>query len=39
MQLHNVAVVGSGYMGGGIAQMLALAGCQVRLGDLDPTAT
>ncbi|HEY0247143.1 MAG TPA: 3-hydroxyacyl-CoA dehydrogenase family protein [Gryllotalpicola sp.] len=35
MGLSRVAVVGSGYMGGGIAQTLALAGCTVRLGDLD----
>ncbi len=30
-----VAVVGSGYMGGGIAQVLALAGSRVTLGDVD----
>jgi 3-hydroxybutyryl-CoA dehydrogenase len=29
-----VAVVGSGYMGGGIAQVLALAGFEVRIADL-----
>lgn len=34
-ELHKVAVVGCGYMGGGIAQMLALAGCRVTLGDVD----
>ncbi|TXN29976.1 3-hydroxyacyl-CoA dehydrogenase family protein [Lacisediminihabitans profunda] len=33
--VQTVAVIGSGYMGGGIAQVLALAGCQVVLGDLD----
>lgn len=37
MELNTVAVVGSGYMGGGIAQALALAGCRVRLGDVDAT--
>lgn len=31
--IANVAVVGSGYMGGGIAQVLALAGRQVLLAD------
>ncbi len=34
-ELHRVAVIGSGYMGGGIAQVLALAGCEVALGDMD----
>ncbi|MCU1420745.1 MAG: 3-hydroxyacyl-CoA dehydrogenase [Microbacteriaceae bacterium] len=34
-ELKRVAVVGSGYMGGGIAQVLALAGCTVTLGDTD----
>ncbi|MCK6068384.1 MULTISPECIES: 3-hydroxyacyl-CoA dehydrogenase family protein [Microbacterium] len=29
------AVVGSGYMGGGIAQMLALSGADVRIADVD----
>ena len=33
--LQRVAVVGSGYMGGGIAQVLALAGADVVLGDAD----
>ncbi len=32
---QRVAVVGSGYMGGGIAQVLALAGAEVVLGDAD----
>jgi 3-hydroxybutyryl-CoA dehydrogenase len=32
--LPLVAVVGSGYMGGGIAQVLALAGFQVRIADI-----
>lgn len=31
------AVVGSGYMGGGIAQMLALSGADVRIADVDLT--
>jgi 3-hydroxybutyryl-CoA dehydrogenase len=37
MQAHptRVAVVGSGYMGGGIAQVLALAGAEVHLADVD----
>jgi 3-hydroxybutyryl-CoA dehydrogenase len=39
-EITTVAVVGSGYMGGGIAQVLALAGCEVTLGDMDAaTAT
>jgi 3-hydroxybutyryl-CoA dehydrogenase len=39
-ELQDVAVIGSGYMGGGIAQVLALAGCSVALGDVDEaTAT
>ncbi|PJJ63459.1 3-hydroxyacyl-CoA dehydrogenase family protein [Compostimonas suwonensis] len=33
--IERAAVVGSGYMGGGIAQMLALAGVDVALGDVD----
>jgi 3-hydroxybutyryl-CoA dehydrogenase len=33
--LVETAVVGSGYMGGGIAQVLALAGYRVHLGDID----
>ncbi len=32
--IEQVAVVGSGYMGGGIAQVLALAGREVRLADV-----
>ena len=31
---RNIAVVGSGYMGGGIAQVLALAGARVALADV-----
>ncbi|CAN5297459.1 3-hydroxyacyl-CoA dehydrogenase family protein [soil metagenome] len=33
--IHRVAVVGSGYMGGGIAQVLALSGATVVLADID----
>ncbi len=33
MTIKNIAVVGSGYMGGGIAQVLALGGAKVTLGD------
>lgn len=32
---HIYAVIGSGYMGGGIAQCLALAGAEVRIADVD----
>jgi 3-hydroxybutyryl-CoA dehydrogenase len=32
--IRTVAVIGSGYMGGGIAQVLALAGATVRLADV-----
>jgi 3-hydroxybutyryl-CoA dehydrogenase len=31
---RRIAIVGSGYMGGGIAQVLALAGAQVRIADI-----
>jgi 3-hydroxybutyryl-CoA dehydrogenase len=31
---RNIAIVGSGYMGGGIAQVLALAGARVALADV-----
>ena len=34
MTARTIAVVGSGYMGGGIAQVLALAGASVRLADV-----
>jgi 3-hydroxybutyryl-CoA dehydrogenase len=38
-EITTVAAVGSGYMGGGIAQVLALSGKDVVLGDVDrPTA-
>ena len=34
MAQRSVAVVGSGYMGGGIAQVLALGGARVALADI-----
>lgn len=34
-QIKNVAVVGAGYMGGGIAQSLALGGYEVKIADVD----
>lgn len=34
MTTRNIAVVGSGYMGGGIAQVLALGGARVALADV-----
>ncbi|MFC0680608.1 3-hydroxyacyl-CoA dehydrogenase family protein [Lysobacter korlensis] len=33
--MDTYAVVGSGYMGGGIAQMLALSGARVKIADVD----
>ena len=38
-EINKVAVVGAGYMGGGIAQMLALGGMDVQLADADADAT
>ena len=38
-QVRSVAVVGTGYMGGGIAQSFALAGFDVALADADPALT
>lgn len=35
MTIKKIAVIGSGYMGGGIAQVLVLGGAQVVLGDVD----
>jgi 3-hydroxybutyryl-CoA dehydrogenase len=32
--ITKTAVIGSGYMGGGIAQILALAGCTVKIADI-----
>jgi 3-hydroxybutyryl-CoA dehydrogenase len=37
--IETVAVVGAGYMGGGIAQSLAVAGADVRLADVDAETT
>ncbi|WP_166996951.1 3-hydroxyacyl-CoA dehydrogenase family protein [Paramicrobacterium fandaimingii] len=34
MSTRTIAVVGSGYMGGGIAQVLALSGTRVRIADI-----
>ena len=39
MEINNVAQVGAGYMGGGIAQSLANTGLQVWLADVDSDAT
>ncbi len=39
MSSQNVAVVGAGYMGGGIAQVLAMAGVQVAIVDADADTT
>ncbi|MBC3192242.1 3-hydroxyacyl-CoA dehydrogenase family protein [Pseudonocardia sp. C8] len=36
---RTFAVIGSGYMGGGIAQVLALAGAEVRIADVDAEVT
>jgi len=38
-QINRAAVVGAGYMGGGIAQVLAMAGVDVAISDADPEAT
>lgn len=38
-RINTVAVVGAGYMGGGIAQSLALAGMQVTLADASAATT
>jgi 3-hydroxybutyryl-CoA dehydrogenase len=37
--IKSVAVVGAGYMGGGIAQSLAAVGFPVRIADVNPDAT
>lgn len=36
-EVNNMAVVGAGTMGAGIAHLAAVHGCQVRLIDIDPT--
>jgi len=38
-RIEKVAVIGAGYMGGGIAQSLAAAGMMVTLADVSPEAT
>jgi 3-hydroxybutyryl-CoA dehydrogenase len=38
MPISTVTIVGAGYMGGGIAQVLAIAGFDVRLADIDVEA-
>ena len=38
-KINTVTVVGAGYMGGGIAQVLALNGFQVQIADVDADAT
>ncbi len=38
-QIERVAVIGAGYMGGGIAQVLALAGLHVTIADAEPSLT
>ena len=38
-QIQQVAVVGAGYMGGGIAQVLAMAGLDVVIVDAAPDIT
>lgn len=38
-QIERVAVVGAGYMGGGIAQVLAMAGLHVTIVDAEPSLT
>lgn len=38
-QIESVTVVGAGYMGGGIAQSLAMAGMNVTIVDQDPDTT
>ncbi len=35
MEIHNIGIVGGGTMGHGIAHVSALAGCEVRLYDVD----
>ena len=36
--MEHIAVVGAGYMGGGIAQVFAMAGMDVVIVDADPDA-
>lgn len=37
--IRSAAIIGAGYMGGGIAQSLAAAGMRVTLADVSPEAT
>ena len=37
--IEHIAVVGAGYMGGGIAQVFAMAGMDVVIVDADPSLT
>lgn len=37
--MEHIAVVGAGYMGGGIAQVFAMAGMDVVIVDADPDLT
>jgi 3-hydroxybutyryl-CoA dehydrogenase len=37
--IERIAVVGAGYMGGGIAQVFAMAGLNVVIVDADPALT
>jgi 3-hydroxybutyryl-CoA dehydrogenase len=39
VQIEHIAVIGAGYMGGGIAQVLAMAGLDVVICDADPALT
>jgi 3-hydroxybutyryl-CoA dehydrogenase len=39
IQIEHIAVVGAGYMGGGIAQVFAMAGLDVVIVDADPALT
>ena len=38
-QIEHIAVIGAGYMGGGIAQVFAMAGLDVAICDADPVLT
>ena len=38
-QIEHIAVIGAGYMGGGIAQVFAMAGLDVVISDADPALT
>src|SRR6187549_1356105 len=38
-QIEHIAVIGAGYMGGGIAQVFAMAGLDVAICDAEPELT